>query len=427
MAGFKSIITDAGAEMLTKAFANGTIININSVKIGNLAATSGQAQLTNIISPLEINAHLSDKKFVEATGEFPSLLTVAVTVTNKGLAEAVYVREIGLFANNGAETILFAYGWLEGPDINNLMPVPINPGFEDTSVAHNIAFFITNQENAKITISFSPGTFLTWQQMVDYTAQNYTPIWHVGSTGNQHGLATTLVNGFMSASDKVILNNATNVNTPNTIVKRDTSGNFSAGTVSAVLSGNATTATTLQTARTIQTNLASTAAVSFNGSANVAPGVSGILPVANGGTGNGAGNAATATAWQTARTISLTGAITGSVSINGSANVSMATTATAATLGFTQSLAANGWTRLPNGLILQWGSGTFSSSYNTFFTITFPVVFPSACRNVAVSAYNTPIGSYTHPVIGTVATSSFQIAATNQIYSKPYFWSALGY
>ena len=44
-------------------------------------------------------------------------------------------------------------------------------------------------------------------------------------------------------------------------------------------------AATLTTARTIQTNLASTSSASFNGSANVTPGVTGTLPVGNGGTG----------------------------------------------------------------------------------------------------------------------------------------------
>ena len=44
-------------------------------------------------------------------------------------------------------------------------------------------------------------------------------------------------------------------------------------------------AATLTTARTIRTNLASTAAASFNGSANITPGVTGTLAAANGGTG----------------------------------------------------------------------------------------------------------------------------------------------
>jgi hypothetical protein len=55
---------------------------------------------------------------------------------------------------------------------------------------------------------------------------------------------------------------ATNLNTANAIVSRDASGNFSAGTITGALSGNSTTSTTLQTARTIN-------GVSFNGSANI--------------------------------------------------------------------------------------------------------------------------------------------------------------
>lgn len=65
---------------------------------------------------------------------------------------------------------------------------------------------------------------------------------------------------------------ATSANTASAIVQRDASGNFSAGTITATLSGNATTsssttgnaatATTLQTARTIN-------GTSFNGSANI--------------------------------------------------------------------------------------------------------------------------------------------------------------
>ena len=49
--------------------------------------------------------------------------------------------------------------------------------------------------------------------------------------------------------------------------------------------GNAASATKLSTARTIRTNLASTSTASFNGTSNITPGVTGVLPVANGGTG----------------------------------------------------------------------------------------------------------------------------------------------
>lgn len=51
------------------------------------------------------------------------------------------------------------------------------------------------------------------------------------------------------------------------------------------IAGNAGSATKLATARTIKTNLASTSAASFNGTTNITPGVTGTLPVGNGGTG----------------------------------------------------------------------------------------------------------------------------------------------
>lgn len=57
------------------------------------------------------------------------------------------------------------------------------------------------------------------------------------------------------------------------------------GTIYGNLVGNASTASTLATARTIRTNLGSTSTASFNGSANITPGVTGTLPIANGGTG----------------------------------------------------------------------------------------------------------------------------------------------
>lgn len=63
---------------------------------------------------------------------------------------------------------------------------------------------------------------------------------------------------------------ATNLNTASTIVKRDASGNISVGTITGTLSGNASTATTWQTARDLSLTGDGTATLSsVNGSANV--------------------------------------------------------------------------------------------------------------------------------------------------------------
>jgi len=124
---------------------------------------------------------------------------------------------------------------------------------------------------------------------------------------------TGAVSGTHTAINSAVTeaNDATNANTGSKIVKRDGSGNFSAGTITASLSGNATTATTLQTARTI-------GGVSFDGSANInLPGVNTT------GDQNTTGRANTALHWSTARTITLGGDLSGSVSIRGDANVTL--------------------------------------------------------------------------------------------------------
>ena len=84
------------------------------------------------------------------------------------------------------------------------------------------------------------------------------------------------------------------------IFDADTTINPSTGTITAktfkgALSGNATTATTLATARTFTANLASTTAGSFNGSGNVTLGVTGTLPTSHGGTGRTDGKAVNVT------------------------------------------------------------------------------------------------------------------------------------
>ncbi len=80
----------------------------------------------------------------------------------------------------------------------------------------------------------------------------------------------------------------------------------------------------LYTARTIRTNLASTSSASFDGTANITPGVTGTLPIANGGTG--------ATTASNARTnlgafSSSGGTISGNVIINGTVAEGTGTTA----------------------------------------------------------------------------------------------------
>jgi hypothetical protein len=91
------------------------------------------------------------------------------------------------------------------------------------------------------------------------------------TTGNYvasitNGSYITGGNGGSEGADLTLAVDATSANTASKVVARDASGNFSAGTITAALSGNATTATTLQTTRTISLTGDVTGSVSFNGS-----------------------------------------------------------------------------------------------------------------------------------------------------------------
>lgn len=74
------------------------------------------------------------------------------------------------------------------------------------------------------------------------------------------GLSVTNADGV--SGDPTIASNATPNNSPNSIVLRDANRNFTANIITASLNGNASSATALQTARTI-------AGVSFDGTANI--------------------------------------------------------------------------------------------------------------------------------------------------------------
>lgn len=95
------------------------------------------------------------------------------------------------------------------------------------------------------------------------------------TTGNYVQQGATSGNGISGSVNSeggtfTVTSNATNANTGSTIVFRDGSGNFSAGTITAALSGNAATATALATGRTISlTGDATGTSGSFNGTGNV--------------------------------------------------------------------------------------------------------------------------------------------------------------
>lgn len=92
---------------------------------------------------------------------------------------------------------------------------------------------------------------------------------------------------------------------------------------------------------------------------------------------------------------------------------------------------ANGWTRLPSGMIMQWGLATVSTNGTAGTQVTFPIAFPTACRNVQLTQQVTAGGIYDFfSVVGTPSTTSFYAkpltAGGSSTTNKSVYWFAIG-
>ena len=128
------------------------------------------------------------------------------------------------------------------------------------------------------------------------SATNFSGNLNGDVTGTQSATVVSNVGGQSAAnvaSGASAANAATSANTPNTIVKRDASGNFSAGTITAALNGNASTATSATTATT---------AGNVTGTVAIANGGTGATSATNARTNLGLGSLATVTPTGTAST-----------------------------------------------------------------------------------------------------------------------------
>lgn len=137
------------------------------------------------------------------------------------------------------------------------------------------AVYIINSAAARKTIAFIDGNVASATKL--QTARTINGVSFDGTanitvtanTTNTLTAGSYLTGGTFNGSGAVTFAvDATNLNTASKIVARDASGNFSAGTITAALAGNATTATALQTARSISATGDATWTVNFDGSAN---------------------------------------------------------------------------------------------------------------------------------------------------------------
>lgn len=116
--------------------------------------------------------------------------------------------------------------------------------------------------------------------------------------------------------------------------------------------------------------------------------------------------------------------ITGNVSFTGTpsfTNVSISTAnVTSMSLG-TPSIATTGHTRLPNGLLLQWGTVSVNA---TTGTITFPTAFAANPYSISVTPNSGVAGNSAGVTAVTTTTATVRSASTAA--ASTAYWMAIG-
>jgi hypothetical protein len=93
------------------------------------------------------------------------------------------------------------------------------------------------------------------------------------------------------------------------------------------------------------------------------------------------------------------------------------------TLG-TSSITANGYTRLPNGLLMQWG--TQAAANTSSGNVTFPVAFTTAVYSVNITGTQTFTGLLGGTGTAGVNTTVIQVRTTNTGAGVTAYWMAIG-
>lgn len=254
---------------ITNTGTAGTYGSASSVPV---ITTNAQGQVTGVtptaiaISGAAVSGNISGQAgsvanaltagtFLTAAGTFDgsAARTFAVDATDANTASKVVARDASGNFSAGTITATLSGAATSATTATNLAG----------GAANRIAYQTGSGTTGFATAPSASNQVLNWNgSAFTWSAGTISGV-ALGSNLNALTLGSYLTGTSYNGSGAVTAAvDATDANTAGKVVARDGSGNFSAGTITAALSGNASTATTLQTARTINS-------VSFNGSANI--------------------------------------------------------------------------------------------------------------------------------------------------------------
>jgi hypothetical protein len=245
--------------LVTNAYGQVTgVTNTNIAIAGSAVSGNISGSAGSVANALTLGTYLTGTSYNGS-----SAVTVAVDATDANTISKVVARDSS--GNFSAGTITAA---LSG---NATTATSATSATTATNLAGGSAGTIPYQSASGTTVQLGAGTSGYFLKSNGAAA----PSWAVLAGAND-GALTLAVSGVglsgsasftanqSGSSSFTVASNATSANTVSTIVARDASGNFSAGTITAALSGNATSATTATTASTATSATTATTATTAN-------------------------------------------------------------------------------------------------------------------------------------------------------------------
>jgi hypothetical protein len=248
-------------------------LNLRQTAAVNAGETNQNRPLTNA----EVDANfinLNSDKLEKTGGTLTGLLTLR--------AGAAGTNGAPLRFQSGISLATPVTGAMEF-DGTNLYFTPLGTrktvAFTDGNITGNAATASAWQTARTVTLTGDVTGSATFNGSTDFsiatTISADATVLGTDTTGNYvasitNGSFMTGGNGGSEGAALTLAVDATSANTASKVVARDASGNFSAGTITASLSGNASTATAWQTARTLTlTGDVTGTSASFDGSGNI--------------------------------------------------------------------------------------------------------------------------------------------------------------
>jgi hypothetical protein len=194
---------------------------------------------------------IGDILYANTTTSFAKLADVAVgnALISGGVGAAPSWGKIGLTTHiSGTLPIANGGTGLTTTPANGVIDIGNGTGFTRTTLTAGANVSITNGSGSITIAATSSGTV---SSIASGNGMDFATITSTGTVtmGTPSTLSAATTNSLTPTSHTHAITTAS-ANTASTIVARDASGNFSAGTITASLSGNATSATTATTATT---------------------------------------------------------------------------------------------------------------------------------------------------------------------------------